>query len=126
MKQQKENQIVDKNKLWRKIKRYGKQIGTKTIYSALLMYYAFQRKETPAWAKHIILGALGYLIAPIDGIPDLTPIIGYTDDIGILSFGLVTIAAYVNEEVRGKARKQLGQWFGQVNEEDLEAVEKQL
>ncbi|MCB0641234.1 MAG: DUF1232 domain-containing protein, partial [Phaeodactylibacter sp.] len=77
---------------WEKVRRYAQQAGLKTVYTALLLFYAFKRKDTPAWAKNIILGTLGYFLAPIDAIPDLTPILGYTDDIGVLSFGLVTIA----------------------------------
>lgn len=113
-------------KMWKKFKDYAKQAGLKTVYSALLLFYAYQRKDTPSWAKNIILGVLGYFIAPIDAIPDLTPIIGYTDDIGVLSFGLVTIACYVNEEVKEKARKRLGKWFSNYNEEELKEVDAQL
>lgn len=77
------------------------------IYSALLLYYAFRRSELPAWPRTIIIGALGYLINPIDTIPDLTPILGYTDDLGILSYALVLIAAYINDDVRQKAQRKL-------------------
>ena len=96
------------------------------MYAALLMFYAYKRKDTPSWAKKIVIGILGYLISPIDFLPDLSPIIGYTDDLGVLSFGLVTIAAFVNEEVRKKARTQLGKWFPSVQEEDLKEVESKL
>ena len=98
----------------------------KTVYSALLLFYAYRRKETPTWAKSIVLGTLGYLISPFDALPDLTPIIGYTDDIGVLSFGLVTIACYINEGVRTNARKQLGKWFKDFQEEDLLEVDAKL
>lgn len=113
-------------KLWKKLKEYATQAGTKTVYTALLLFYAYKRKETPAWAKSIIFGVLGYFIAPLDAIPDLTPIIGYTDDIGMLSFGLVTIACYVNDEVKENARKKLSQWFGNFDEGDLKEVDEQL
>jgi uncharacterized membrane protein YkvA (DUF1232 family) len=63
---------------------------------------------------------------PFDALPDLTPIIGYTDDLGVLSFGLVTIAAYVNDEVRIKARLKLRDWFGEINAEELSEVDEQL
>jgi len=78
------------------------------------------------WAKNIVLGVLGYLITPIDFIPDLTPIIGYTDDIGVLSFGLVTIACFVNDEVRTQSRNQLGKWFSKLDEETIAEVDQQL
>ena len=114
------------NKLWKKIKSFAQQAGIKTIYSALLLFYAYRRKETPAWAKNIILGTLGYFLAPIDAIPDLSPLIGYTDDLGVLSFGLVTIAGFINDEVRGNAKTQLGKWFDQYDDKVLEEIDKQL
>jgi uncharacterized membrane protein YkvA (DUF1232 family) len=112
--------------LWRKLRKFAQSLGLKTVYTILLLYYAYVRKETPAWAKRIVIGALGYLLAPIDAIPDLTPFIGYTDDIGVLSFGLVTIAAYVNDEVKNQARDRLKAWFGHIDEQKLAQVDRQL
>ncbi len=114
------------NRFLKKIQSYFRDAGLKTVYSALLLFYSFTRKETPAWAKNIILGVLGYFIAPIDAIPDLTPIIGYTDDLGVLSFGLVTIACYINDDVRIKARKKLKNWFGEFDVHELAEIDKQL
>ncbi|MEL6987599.1 MAG: YkvA family protein, partial [Bacteroidota bacterium] len=71
-------------------------------------------------------GALGYLISPIDAIPDLTPFLGYTDDLGILGFGLVTIAGYINDEVRIKSRQQLKRIFGNINLDELKEVDSKL
>lgn len=114
------------NSLLSKIKQYFRDAGIKVVYSALLLYYAFTRKETPLWAKNIIIGVLGYFISPIDALPDLTPIIGYTDDLGVLSFGLVTLACYINTEVKGKAKNKLKDWFGEYDEKELEEVDAQL
>lgn len=114
------------NRLLKKIQTFSRQAGLKSVYSVLLLFYAFTRKETPVWAKNIIIGVLGYFIAPIDALPDLTPIIGYTDDLGVLSFGLVTIACYINQDVRIKARKKLKQWFGEYDLQELAEVDKQL
>jgi len=101
-------------------------MSQRSVYTALLLFYAFRRKETPTWAKNIIIGVLGYLISPIDFIPDLTPIIGYTDDIGVLSFGLVTIACFVNNEVKQKSRKRMTKWFGELDETAIAEVEAEL
>ena len=114
------------NGFWQKLQRYARQAGVKVVYAALLLFYAYRRKETPAWAKNIALGALGYFLSPFDALPDLTPIIGYTDDIGVLCFGLVAIAGHVNEEVRANARQQLTRWFGQYDEKELLEVDRQL
>lgn len=113
-------------RFWAKLKSQARNAGVKIVYSALLLFYAYRRKETPFYARSIILGVLGYFLAPIDLIPDLTPILGYTDDLGVLAFGLVTIAAYINQDVRQKARARLDQWFGDYNEAELKEVDDQL
>ena len=118
--------FFSENSLLKKIRNYFKEAGVKVVYSALLLYYAFVRKETPVWAKNIILGVLGYFVAPIDALPDLTPLIGYTDDLGVLSFGLVTLACYINTEVRDKAKGKLRDWFGEFDETELAEVDAQL
>jgi uncharacterized membrane protein YkvA (DUF1232 family) len=103
-----------------------KYISSSLLYAALLMYYAFRRNETPAWAKRIVMGVFVYLFAPIDAIPDLTPIIGYTDDMGVMLYGLVLIAAYINEDVRQSARRTLESWIGPVDQESLRQVDERL
>ncbi len=120
------NQAFSEINLRKKLKSYAHQAGLKTVYSVLLLYYAYQRTETPYWAKHIVLGAIGYFIAPIDSIPDLTPLLGYTDDLGVLSFGLVTIASYVNMDVKIDARKKLKEWFGAFDLQDLKDIDNRL
>lgn len=118
--------LFSESGLLKKIQQFAKQAGLKVVYSVLLLYYAYRRSDTPIWAKRIIIGVLGYFISPIDALPDLTPVLGYTDDLGVLSFGLVTIAAYVNEGVRTNARKKLQDWFGEFDAEALKEVDKQL
>ena len=58
--------------LWKKLRVYARKIGIKAVYTVLLLFYAYQRAETPSWAKNIILGVLGYFLSPIDAVPDLT------------------------------------------------------
>jgi uncharacterized membrane protein YkvA (DUF1232 family) len=114
------------HQVWHKIKKHANHLGQKTAYSVLLLFYSFKRADTPVWAKNIIIGTLGYFLMPFDSIPDLTPILGFTDDIGVLSFGLVTIASYVNDDVRINARKKLKSIFGTIDFPAIQAVDKKL
>jgi len=100
--------------------------GTKTVYSALLLYYAYEREETPRWAKRTVLGVLGYLLMPLDAIPDLTPVLGYTDDVTMLAAGLAAIAVYVNKDVKDSARAKLQQWLPEINDRELTEVDDHL
>ncbi len=98
---------------WKKIKNFAAKAGHDLIERSLQLYYAAQRPETPAWAKTTIYGALGYFISPIDAISDLTPGIGFADDLGVLALAISTIAIYVNDEVKQKANDKLDNWFGE-------------
>ncbi|MFQ5877488.1 MAG: YkvA family protein [Acidobacteriota bacterium] len=97
---------------WTKLGRYAKIAGREVIENALRLFYAAHRPETPMWARSIIYSALGYFILPVDAIPDLTPAIGYADDLGALVFAMATVAAYVSPDVRERARRKINEWFG--------------
>ena len=113
-----------KGKILNYVQSRFKALGFKLAYITLLQYYAYNNPNTPRWAKNIILGALGYLLTPIDTIVDVTPFIGYTDDIGVLSFALVTISAYITDDVKIKARQKLQKWTGSLDMESIQQVEK--
>lgn len=108
------------------IEKWFKKMGVKVVYAALLLFYSYQSKDTPKWAKNVIIGALAYFVSPIDGIPDLSPFIGFTDDMGILSFGLVTIACYIDKDIRSKAKSNLSRFFKEYQESDIVEVDKIL
>lgn len=118
--------FFSESNFWNTVQSYAKKIGVQSVYSSLLLFYAFKRKETPAWAKNIIIGVLGYLIAPIDLIPDLTPFIGYTDDLGVLGIGLVAIASYINDSVKLQAKTTLKVWFGNYDPTEIENIDQKL
>lgn len=90
------------------------------------MFYAFRRKDLPCYARGIVIGTLGYFLNPFDGIPDLSPLLGYTDDLGVLSFGLVSIAAHINDEIRIRARKGVQRIFRDVDLAQLQVVDARL
>lgn len=97
---------------WNKIKLFSQQAGREVVERALWLYYAAQRPNTPAWAKSVILGALAYFISPLDAIPDLTPLLGFTDDLGALAAALTMVTLYIDDEVKTKSADKLTQWFG--------------
>lgn len=95
-----------------KLAKYAKAAGIEVVEKSLLLYYAAQEDHTPAWAKATIVGALGYFISLIDAIPDVTPIIGYTDDLGVLVMAVATVSVYINENVKDKTQQKITAWFG--------------
>ncbi|MDD4864225.1 MAG: YkvA family protein [Alishewanella agri] len=96
---------------WEKVKGYAKVAGEGVLEPALKMYYAALDSNTPAWAKATMIGALGYFISPIDAIPDIVPVVGYGDDLGVLAAALATTAAHIKDEHVKRAKETLAQWF---------------
>lgn len=97
---------------WEKVKTVAVKAGVKVIYTALKLYYAAKNEKTPAWAKSVIFGALGYFILPVDLIPDVMPVVGFTDDLGVLLAAIAAVAIYVTPDVKAQAKEQLSKWFG--------------
>jgi uncharacterized membrane protein YkvA (DUF1232 family) len=98
---------------WAKLGRFAKVAGREVVEKALCLFYAARRPETPAWAKTIIYSSLGYFILPVDAIPDITPLVGYADDLGALVVAMATVAAYINPAVKEQARRKMCDWFGE-------------
>lgn len=102
-------------RLWRTLKKAAASAGRKTLHSALILFYCLKDKDTPTWAKGVIVGALGYLILPADLIPDILPGAGYGDDWGAIVAALATVAAYIKDEHKAKAGEQVERLFGSHN-----------
>lgn len=98
---------------WDKLKKYALTAGKEVVEKALLLYYAAQEEKAPKWAKATIAGALGYFIVPLDAIADITPAVGYADDLGVLVLAIAAVTAYINEDVRNKTAARMSAWFGQ-------------
>ena len=94
-----------------KISRYARIAGREVMEKALWLFFAAQSPNTPRWAKTTIYGALGYFIFPLDARPDFAPVIGYTDDLGMLAAALTTVSLYITEEVKERTRQSMNKWF---------------
>ena len=95
-----------------KILKYAKVIGVNLIFKALQLYYVLQKPDVPAADKGIIIAALGYLISPLDFIPDPIPVAGYTDDAAAIGIALLLAQMYINDEIKAQARGKIKDIFG--------------
>ena len=103
-----------------KISRVAKRAGAKLVYSALVLYYMLQSKSVSVKEKAIIIGALGYLISPLDVLPDALPIVGLSDDLTVLVYVISKVWGDVPEDVKVKAKEKLSDWF---DEDEVAEVE---
>ena len=97
---------------WSRALRFLHFAGKQLMHKALLLHYAAQNPRTPKWAKTAIYGALAYFLLPLDLVPDLLPVVGYTDDLWVLAAALATVTLYINDDVRAQAAQRLQAWFG--------------
>ncbi len=105
------------SKLWQKVKSSAYIAGRHTTETALLLYYTSTAPATPAWCKTVIYGALGYFISLLDGIPDLTPVLGYTDDLAVMLAAIATLTQHITPEIRQQAKAKAEALFGSVEDE---------
>ncbi len=96
---------------WVKVKSFAVKAGRNVIGNALTLYYCMKDKDTPVWAKSVIVGALGYFISPLDAIPDIIPMIGFSDDLSVLAAALATVAVHIKEAHKIQARNALDGFF---------------
>jgi uncharacterized membrane protein YkvA (DUF1232 family) len=78
---------------WRKLRRVVAQIPfTEDLLAA---YYCAFDRYTPLLVKATLVGALAYFILPVDAIPDLLPVIGFTDDAAVLATAINLVASHI-------------------------------
>lgn len=103
---------------WNKLKKFAATIGRELVEKALTLYYAAQDKDTPLWARGIIVAALGYMIFPADAIPDFIPGVGYADDAGALAAAIGMVAIHIKPEHKERAKEKMRGWFSDESDAD--------
>lgn len=82
----------------------------------MILFFCMRDSETPAWAKSVIVGALGYLIFPMDFIPDTILGAGFTDDWSVILGAIATVAAHIKGEHKDRASAFTNRFFGSEEE----------
>lgn len=93
------------------LKAFARKLGSKVVHEALCLWIVMQEDKAPAWARAVALGALGYLISPLDGVPDVIPMVGLADDAAVIAAAMITLRAYVTEEIKRRAKEMLPEWM---------------
>ncbi|WP_166300460.1 YkvA family protein [Bradyrhizobium sp. 2S1] len=73
----------------------------------LAAYYCAFDRQTPRHVQAALLGAIAYFILPFDFVPDMLPILGFTDDAAVLATALRLVASHITPEHREAARAAL-------------------
>jgi uncharacterized membrane protein YkvA (DUF1232 family) len=90
---------------WVKLRRVG--AGLPFAEDLLAAYYCAFDRDTPLQVKAALLGALAYFVLPFDVIPDVLPVIGFTDDAAVLATAIRLVAGSITPAHRAAARAAL-------------------
>jgi uncharacterized membrane protein YkvA (DUF1232 family) len=90
---------------WRKAARVAVRLPF--AEDLLAAYYCAFDQATPAHVKAALVGALAYFVLPFDFMPDVLPLLGFTDDAAVLLTALRIVAGHLRPEHRDAARATL-------------------
>ncbi|MBR1705893.1 MAG: DUF1232 domain-containing protein [Bacteroidales bacterium] len=110
----------DDQAFWEKLASFARKAGIKVVYGALLLFYVLKSPTTSAADRAKIIGSLGYFILPVDLIPDFIPVVGYTDDLAAIAWGLYCVAKSITPTIKDQAAKKLHEWFGDFDDRMLD------
>jgi uncharacterized membrane protein YkvA (DUF1232 family) len=90
---------------WAKLRRFA--AGLPFAEDLLAAYYCAFDRDTPRHVQAALVGALAYFVLPFDVIPDMMPVLGFTDDAAVLATALKLVASHMRPEHRDAARQAL-------------------
>ncbi|MEO6843284.1 MAG: YkvA family protein [Bradyrhizobium sp.] len=102
-----------RKRFWVKFKRV--MVRLPFAEDLLAAYYCAFDKQTPRHVQATLLGALAYFILPFDFIPDMLPVLGFTDDAAVLATAIRLVASHITPEHRDAARVMLKRGTGEAD-----------
>ena len=90
---------------WRKLRRVAAYLPFGE--DLLAAYYCAFDRATPVQVKATLVAAIAYFVLPFDAIPDMLPVIGFTDDAAVLATAIRLVASHMRPEHRQAAKEKL-------------------
>lgn len=90
---------------WRKLKGVAAKLPF--AEDLLAAYYCAFDKHTPRHVQITLIGALAYFVLPFDFVPDMLPVLGFTDDAAILAAAIRMVSSHITPEHREAAHAAL-------------------
>jgi len=92
-------------KFWAKLKRFAGSLPfTEDLLAA---YYCAFDRETARHVQAALLGAIAYFVLPFDFLPDMLPVLGFTDDAAVLATAIRMVSSHITPEHRAAAHAAL-------------------
>ncbi len=90
---------------WRKLQSVAARIPF--AEDLLAAYYCAFDRDTPLQVKATLVGAIAYFVLPLDAMPDVLPVLGFTDDAAVLATAIKLVASHIVPAHREAARQKL-------------------
>jgi len=100
-----------RKRFWIKLKRLAVKLPF--VEDLLAAYYCAFDRQTPRHVQVALLGAIAYFVLPFDFVPDMLPILGFTDDAAILATALRMVATHITPAHREAARAAMARGLDQ-------------
>jgi uncharacterized membrane protein YkvA (DUF1232 family) len=94
-----------RQRFWSKLKRGAAQLPF--AEELLAAYYCAFDSRTPRHVQAGLLGAIAYFVLPFDFVPDMLPVLGFTDDAAVLATAIRMVVTQITPEHREAARAAL-------------------
>jgi uncharacterized membrane protein YkvA (DUF1232 family) len=94
-----------RRRFWSKLKRVAAQLPF--AEDLLAAYYCAFDHQTPRHVQAGLLGAIAYFVLPFDFVPDMLPLLGFTDDAAVLATAIRMVMTHITPEHREAARAAL-------------------
>ena len=100
-----------RRKFWKKLKSLASRLPFAEDLIAA-HYCAFDR-QTPLHVRAALVGAIAYFVLPTDFIPDVLPLVGYSDDAAVLAAAIKLVSSHITPHHREAAQQTLARMRGE-------------
>lgn len=97
------DEALVKKSFWQKLKRTAAHVPF--AEDAVAAYYAAFDHDTPVRVRATLLGALAYFVLPLDAIPDILPVIGFSDDAAVMFLAFQTLTSNITPAHQAAAKE---------------------
>lgn len=92
-----------RREFWPKFRRFAARLPF--AEDLVAAYFCAFDRNTPRRVQVALIGALAYFVLPFDFIPDMLPLIGFTDDAAVLATAIRLVSAHIGPQHRDAARR---------------------
>ena len=93
--------------MWRLLKKLGRKAPF--AEDVLAAFYCATDPATDRRVKMVLVGAIAYFVMPFDVLPDVLPLLGFTDDAALLTAAIASVAGSIKPKHREKANATLAE-----------------